>query len=200
MLDHTERPKAVPQAVFPPAMLVTWKSTREVADESTWAAVTATGLVVPRVNDEIFTLALIDWISRIWANPTFASCMVKVTLVPDVPLDIWQEGGGGGPSEPIRFKVVVCELWLTLAVIDAGWVYGIAPAAAVNVAKVDPAATVTDVGTRSREFVLERLTTTPPEGAETLSPTVQLVVAADEISDGLHASPDTAAGARSIAP
>lgn len=73
----------------------------------------------------------------------------------------------------------------------ADWLVVIAPAVAVKLAEVAPAATATEAGTDSAPVLLERFTVVPPAGAAGFSKTVHV----DElplVSDvGLHDSPVT---------
>jgi hypothetical protein len=62
---------------------------------------------------------------------------------------------------------------------------------ALNVAVVDAAATVTDVGTVSVAFVFVNVTTAPPVGAACVSVTVQVLEAFCPRLVGLHTSDDT---------
>ena len=65
---------------------------------------------------------------------------------------------------------------------------------ALNVPVVDPAATVTDVGTVSVALVFVSATTLPPTGAAWFSVTTQLLVPLGPRVVGLHASPVTCIG------
>ena len=67
-----------------------------------------------------------------------------------------------------------------------------AAAAALNVAVVAAALTVTEPGTESLAFVLARATIAPPPGAALVSVTVQVVEALDPRLVGLQASDETA--------
>ena len=66
---------------------------------------------------------------------------------------------------------------------------------ALNVAVVDPAATVTDVGTVSVALVFVSATVLPPAGAAWFSVTMQLLVPLGPRVVGSHASPVTTVGA-----
>jgi hypothetical protein len=68
-------------------------------------------------------------------------------------------------------------------------------AVALNVAVVDPAATVTEVGTVSAALLLESVTADPPAGAACVKVTVQLLTALCPRLVGLQATPDTKTGA-----
>lgn len=70
------------------------------------------------------------------------------------------------------------------------------PVFAVNVAEVEPAATVTDVGTVADEvLLLDRLTSAPPEGAALVKVTVPCDVPPLVTDVGFTLTPDSAAGA-----
>ena len=67
--------------------------------------------------------------------------------------------------------------WLpSVAVMLAVWFVLTASTLAVNVALVDPAATMTEAGTLTEAVLLDRLTTSPPAGAAVSVVTVQLSV------------------------
>ena len=59
----------------------------------------------------------------------------------------------------------VCELPLYVAVMTAFWAVEMVPAVAANVALLEPAATVTEAGTLSVEWLLARATFAPPAAA-----------------------------------
>jgi hypothetical protein len=61
--------------------------------------------------------------------------------------------------------MVTCELLPNVAVSVADWVVAKVPVVALNVAVVDPAAIVTDVGTVRVELVFVSETVLPPAGA-----------------------------------
>jgi hypothetical protein len=65
----------------------------------------------------------------------------------------------------IRLKVAVWEALLSVAVMVALWVVVRAPAVAVKVAELAPAATMTEAGTVSSALLSQRATTLPPDGA-----------------------------------
>ena len=67
--------------------------------------------------------------------------------------------------------------------------------AALNVAVVEPAATVTDAGTVSAAILLASVTKDPPAGAVCVKVTVQLLTALCPRLVGLHTTPDTKTGA-----
>ena len=66
---------------------------------------------------------------------------------------------------------------------------------ALNVAAVDPAATITDVGTVNVALVFVSATVLPPVGAAWFSVTVQLLAPLGPRAVGSHASPVTTVGA-----
>ena len=70
-----------------------------------------------------------------------------------------------------------------------------AAAAALNVAAVAPAVTVTDAGTVSAVLLLARVTIDPPGGAVWVRVTVHVLTALCPKMVGLHATPDTRTGA-----
>jgi hypothetical protein len=70
-----------------------------------------------------------------------------------------------------------------------------APAVALNVAVVVPAATVTDAATGSTGLLLDRATEAPPVGAAVESVTVQLVAEPEFRLLGLQLSDETRAAA-----
>ena len=61
-----------------------------------------------------------------------------------------------------------------------------APAVALNVTELDPAATVTEAGIVSRALLVESATAAPPTGAAAVKVTVQTLVAEDPRLEGLH--------------
>ena len=69
---------------------------------------------------------------------------------------------------------------------------------ALNVAVVDPAASVTDVGTVSVALVFVSATVLPPAGAAWFSVTVQLLAPLGPRVVGLHASAATCMGVNVI--
>ena len=69
---------------------------------------------------------------------------------------------------------------------------------ALNAPVVDPAATVTDVGTVNVALVFVSATTLPPAGAAWFSVTVQLLVPLGPRVVGLQASPVTCMGVNVI--
>jgi len=64
-----------------------------------------------------------------------------------------------------KLMVTLCELLPNVAVTVADWLLANAPVVALNMAEVDPAATVTDVGTVSVALVFVSVTKLPPTGA-----------------------------------
>jgi hypothetical protein len=73
-----------------------------------------------------------------------------------------------------------------------------AAAAALNVAVVAPAATVTDAGTVSRALLLPSVTLDPPAGAVWVRVTEQVLTALCPRLAGLHVKVETAPGARRL--
>ncbi len=71
----------------------------------------------------------------------------------------------------------------------------LAPAVALNVAVVAPAATVTDVGTVSEALLLPSVTLDPAVGAVWVSVTVHVLTALCPRLVGLQATPETNTGA-----
>jgi hypothetical protein len=71
----------------------------------------------------------------------------------------------------------------------------LAPAVALNVAVVAPAATVTVPGTVSEALLLPSVTLEPPAGAVVVKATVHVLTALCPRLVGLHATPDTSTGA-----
>jgi hypothetical protein len=69
------------------------------------------------------------------------------------------------------------------------------PAAALKVAVVAPAVTVTDAGTLSRALLLPSVTVEPPAAAACVNVTVQVLAPLCPNMAGLHVRPDTSAGA-----
>jgi hypothetical protein len=99
-------------------------------------------------------------------------------------------------ADTTRLIVAVCELLPRVAVTVALWLLAITAAAvALNVAVVDPAATVTADGTVSDVLLLANVTLDPPAGAVCVSVTVQVLTALCPKLVGLHATPDTSPGA-----
>ena len=70
-----------------------------------------------------------------------------------------------------------------------------AAAVALNVAVVDPDATVTDAGTVSEALLLASVTLDPPAGAVWVSVTVHVLTALCPRLVGPHATPETKTGA-----
>ena len=70
-----------------------------------------------------------------------------------------------------------------------------APAVALKVEVVAPAATVTDAGTVSEALLLASVTAEPPAGAAWVSVTVQVAAALCPRLAGAQARPDTRTGA-----
>ena len=97
----------------------------------------------------------------------------------------------GADSERVAFW----ELLLKVAVTTAVWSAGMVPAVALNVAVIEPAATVTDPATVNRTLLLESETTAPPLGAAFDSVTVQVLRAAVLRVVGAHAKEVTRVGA-----
>lgn len=64
-----------------------------------------------------------------------------------------------------RLMVALCELLPRVAVTVADWLLGRVAVVALNVAELDPAATVTDAGTVNVGLVFVSVTTLPPVGA-----------------------------------
>ena len=71
----------------------------------------------------------------------------------------------------------------------------VAPAVALNVAVVAPAATVIVPGTVSKALLLPSVTLAPPVGAVCAKVTVHVLTALCPRLVGLHATPDTSTGA-----
>ena len=94
-----------------------------------------------------------------------------------------------------RLTVAFAELPLYVAVTVALWSLGMAVVAALNVAVVAAAATVTDTGTVRVVLVFVSVTNAPPVGAVLVSVTVQVLEAFGPTLVGLHESEDTRAGA-----
>ena len=64
-----------------------------------------------------------------------------------------------------RLMMTLCEPAPKVAVTVADWLLAMAPVVALNVAVVDPAATVTEAGTVKVALVLVSVTEAPPAGA-----------------------------------
>jgi hypothetical protein len=62
---------------------------------------------------------------------------------------------------------------------------------ALNVAEVDPAATVTEAGTVSAVLLLKRVTIDPPVGAAVVSVRVQILTAPPPNVPGAHVTEET---------
>jgi len=91
-----------------------------------------------------------------------------------------------------RLIVALCELLPNVAVTLALWLLATeAAAVALKVAVVDPAATVTDVGTVSKVLLLASVTLDPAAGAPPLKVTVQLAAALGFRFVGLHIRGET---------
>src|ERR1039457_7154458 len=97
-----------------------------------------------------------------------------------------------------RVRLVDCVEAFKVAVTVALWVVVRAPAVAAKVAEVTPAATVTEVGTVSRELLSERATALPPVGAAWFKVAVQVVAAAELTLVGLQVSAVTSMGATRV--
>ena len=84
-----------------------------------------------------------------------------------------------------------CVLLPKVAVTVADWLLVMAPLVAENVFEVDPAATVSDVGTVNRALLLDNDTVVPPDGAAWFRVTVQVLEALDPRLAGLQESAET---------
>jgi hypothetical protein len=80
---------------------------------------------------------------------------------------------------------------LAVAVTTAVWVVATAVTGAAKVTLAEPAGTVTLAGTARLALLLERLTGTPPAGAELFNETVHEMLPVPTIESGLHANEDT---------
>ena len=78
--------------------------------------------------------------------------------------------GATNPSENVREPPLRLAVRVALVSLDT------LAAVAVNVALVEPAATVTEAGTLAEALLLDRATLAPPTGAAALSVTVQVLV------------------------
>jgi hypothetical protein len=94
-----------------------------------------------------------------------------------------------------RLTVAFAELPLYVAVTVALWSLGMAVVAALNVAVVAAAATVTDTGTVRVVLVFVNVTNAPPVGAALVNAIVQVLEAFCPRPVGLQESDDTRAGA-----
>jgi hypothetical protein len=94
--------------------------------------------------------------------------------------------------------MVICELFPNVAVTVPEWLVVKLPVVALNVAVVDPAGAVTDVGTVNAVFVLASATVAPPAGAAWLSVTVQLLVPLGPRVVGAHTKAVTCRGVNVI--
>ena len=121
-------------------------------------------------------------------NPT-----VQV-LAADEANDVGEQASEDTVIGASREMVAVCEELPAVAVTTALWLLGMAPAVAVNVALVPPAAILTDAGTVSKALPLERVTVVPPAGAAPDNPTVQVLEPADDREPGEQLSEDTVIG------
>ena len=95
-------------------------------------------------------------------------------------------------KEAARFNVTLCEAPFSVAVTVALWSVGIALVVALNVAEVEPAATVTEVGAVKTPLLFDTVTRVPPAGAALVSVTVQVLEAFGPRLVGLHASAESA--------
>jgi hypothetical protein len=102
-----------------------------------------------------------------------------------------RELGSAGAS---KLTLAVCDVPFKVAVNVAVWLLAIVPAVAVDVAEVDPAATVTEAGAGRSLLLLDSVIVAPPEGAAALRPTVHVVEAPELMLLGLHTSEDSATG------
>jgi hypothetical protein len=90
------------------------------------------------------------------------------------------------------------EIVPSLAVSFASVLPRIEPAVTLKVADFEPAATVTDVGSRRDELLSDNETDTPPAGAAWVRVTVHTLVAPALRLVGLHVSPLSSTGATSV--
>jgi len=90
-----------------------------------------------------------------------------------------------------KLMAAFCVLLPKLAVTVADWLLPMVPLVAVNVFEVDPAATVSDVGTVNRALLLDNDTVVPPDGAAWFRVTVQVLEALDPRLAGLQESAET---------
>src|ERR1039457_2573365 len=97
-----------------------------------------------------------------------------------------------------RVRLVDCVEAFKVAVTVALWVVVRAPAVAAKVAEVTPAATVTEVGTVSRELLSERATALPPVGAAWFKVSVQVAAVPELTLVGLQVSAVTSMGATRV--
>jgi len=95
----------------------------------------------------------------------------------------------------VKLMAAVCELLPRVAVTVADCEVVKVPAAALKVAEVAPAATVTDDGTANVVLLLVSVTALPPAGAAWFKVTVHVLEALGPRLLGLQASPVTVTGA-----
>lgn len=93
-----------------------------------------------------------------------------------------------GAEGGVKGTFTVRELPLKVAESVTLWLVVTVAAAAVKVAAVEPAATVTEDGTVRLPLPLLRVTVEPPAGAPALSVTVQFALPGVMIEAGLHPS------------
>jgi hypothetical protein len=137
--------------------------------------------------------ALLDSVTV--APPVCVTVTVQVALLPDPRLDglhVSPLSSTGATNE----TVAVCVLPFSVAVMVAVWLLAIVPVAAVKVAVVLPAPTVTEAGTVNAAVLLDSVTVTPPVGAVELNAMVQVLVAPDCRLVALHCS--DSAGATTV--
>jgi len=94
------------------------------------------------------------------------------------------------PIEATRLTLAVLETPFRVALRVAVWLALMAPAVALNVVEVEPAATVAEAATGSMVLLLDRDTTVPPLGAAETSATVQVELAPEVRLVGEHCKED----------
>jgi hypothetical protein len=131
-------------------------------------------------------------------EPPAGAAAVRVTIQLPVALGarmVGLQASEERAADASRFTVAVFETPLIVAVTVAAWLLVTAPAVTVNVADVEPDATVTEAGVVSPLLLSESETEEPPAGAAALSVTVQVLVAPEARLVGLQASEERTTGA-----
>jgi hypothetical protein len=186
---------------LPPRIAVTvtlWLLAIELAAVALKAAVVAPAATIT----EAGTVSQVLLLSSATLDPPVGAAWVSVTVQVLTALCARLVGLQVTPETrtPVsRLMVTVRELLPRVAVKVALWLLAIeAPAVALNVAVVAPAATVTEAGTVSEALLLASVTLDPPVGAVVFKVTVQLATAPGFRLPGLHMR-DEMAGTVTIA-
>src|ERR1017187_9473365 len=188
---------AVWEALFSVAVMVAdWVVVRvpavavKVAEMAPAATMTEAGTVSKELLSE--RAATLPPVGAAWFRVT-----EQVVAVPELTL-VGLQVSAVTSMGATRVRLVDCVEAFKVAVTVALWVVVRAPAVAAKVAEVTPAATLTEVGTVSRELLSERATALPPVGAAWFKVAVQVVAAPELTLVGLQVSAVTSMGATRV--